>query len=100
VARIELWSPATLFLTHYGPAIHVRPHLQALLEHLRSAAAVVKASLQQPGTDDERVRMFTDYLRRELLAHMTAAEFESYRVTAPPELLWLGLARYWRKRGV
>ena len=100
VARIEAWSPATLFLTHYGPAMQVRPHLQALVENLRSAAEVVKASLEQPGTDEDRTRMFTEYLRRELRARMTEAEFEAYRVTAPPELLWLGLARYWRKRGV
>ena len=80
--------------------MHVRPHLQALLENLRNAAAVVKASLQQPGTDEERAQMFADHLRRELLSHMTEAEFESYRVTAPPDLLWLGLARYWRKRGL
>jgi glyoxylase-like metal-dependent hydrolase (beta-lactamase superfamily II) len=100
VARIEAWAPATLFLTHYGPALHVRPHLQALLENLRRAAAVVKTSLQQPGTDETRTQMFIEYLRRELRAHMTDAEFEAYRVTAPAELLWLGLARYWRKRGV
>ena len=31
---------------------------------------------------------------------MTDAEIESYKVTAPPHLLWLGLARYWRKRGI
>jgi glyoxylase-like metal-dependent hydrolase (beta-lactamase superfamily II) len=100
VAKIEAWSPATLFLTHYGPALHVRPHLQALLENLHRAAAVVKATLQQPGTDEERTQVFIEHLWRELCSQMTEAEFEAYRVTAPPELLWLGLARYWRKRGV
>jgi glyoxylase-like metal-dependent hydrolase (beta-lactamase superfamily II) len=99
VARIEAWSPSTLFLAHYGPVSHVRPHLQALLENLRSAAAVVKASLDAPGTDEQRTEMFTEHLRRELGAQMTEAEFQAYRVTAPPALLWLGLARYWRKRG-
>lgn len=100
VAKIEAWSPSTLFLTHYGPAFHVRPHLRALVDHLHSAAAVVKASLQQPGTDEERTQTFTDHLRRELRSQMTEAEFQAYRVTAPPELLWMGLARYWRKQGV
>jgi glyoxylase-like metal-dependent hydrolase (beta-lactamase superfamily II) len=100
VARIEAWSPASLFLTHFGPAMNVRPHLQALLENLRSMAAVVKASLQEPGTDDERARRFEEHLRREMRQHVTEAQLESYRVTAPPNLLWLGLARYWRKRGM
>ena len=100
VAKIEAWSPSTLFLTHYGPAFHVRPHFRALIDHLRSAAAVVKASLEQPGTDEERIQVFTEHLRRELRSQMTEAEFQAYRVTAPPELLWMGLARYWRKQGV
>ena len=100
VARIEAWSAATLFLTHYGPVMNVRPHLQALLDNLRSAAKVVKASLGGPGTDDERAERFADYLRQELRRSMTDAEIESYKVTAPPQLLWLGLARYWRKRGI
>jgi glyoxylase-like metal-dependent hydrolase (beta-lactamase superfamily II) len=100
VGRIEAWSPAMLFLTLYGPVMNVRPHLLALLENLRNSAAVVKASLEGPGTDDERAEGFSEYLRRELRRSMTDTEIESYRVTAPPQLLWLGLARYWRKRGI
>ena len=104
VARIEAWGPATLFLTHFGPVIDVRPHLQALLENLGSAAAWVKASLEKAGTDEERGQLYAEYLRHELRRHVAASpdasagQTEAYRVAAPPDMLWLGLARYWRSR--
>ena len=98
VALLERWSPDSLFLTHFGPAAPVRPHLQALLEHLEELAAIVRTSLREPGTDEERASTFAEHLRRELRRHMTDSQVASYEASAPPDLLWLGLARYWRKR--
>ncbi len=100
VARIEAWSPQTLFLTHFGPVQDVRPHLQTLLENLRTAAGFVKRLLEQPGTDDGRRARFAEQLERELRRTMTDAQMEAYRLAAPFWVLWLGLARYWRARGV
>ena len=97
-ARIEAWSPQTLFLTHFGPVNGVRPHLQTLLENLKTFAGFVRASLEEPGTDEERGCRFAEQVMRELRRHMTEAQLASYSLAAPPELLWLGLARYWRKR--
>jgi glyoxylase-like metal-dependent hydrolase (beta-lactamase superfamily II) len=117
-ARIEAWGPQTLFLTHFGPVNDVRPHFQALLENLSTAAGWVKASLEEPGTDEARGQRFVEQLDREFRRQMpsarpqgasagvgdafarggAAAQLASYRVAAPPEVLWLGLARYWRKR--
>jgi hypothetical protein len=37
-------------------------------------------------------------LRRELRGQMTSTQLDSYDLAAPFEQLWLGLARYWRKR--
>ena len=98
VARIEAWSPQTLFLTHFGAVHGARPHLQALLENLQTFAGFVRASLEEPGTDEERGRRFAEQVMRELRRQMTEAQLASYSLAAPPELLWLGLARYWRKR--
>jgi len=97
-ARIEAWSPQTLFLTHFGPVNDARPHLQALLENLRTFAGFVRASLEEPGTDEERGDRFAEQVMRELRRQMTEAQLASYSLAAPPELLWLGLARYLRKR--
>ena len=98
VDRIEAWSPQTLFLTHFATAPSVRPHLRALLENLERTAEWVRGSLAEEGTDDERAARFAAWLRRELLLQMTEAQLESYPVAAPFEQLWLGLARYWRKK--
>jgi glyoxylase-like metal-dependent hydrolase (beta-lactamase superfamily II) len=98
--RIEAWSPETLFLTHFGPVTSVRPHLQALLENLERMAGWVRQTLAEPGTDEERSRSFADQLRHDMRRRMSDAQTAAYPVAAPFELSWLGLARYWRKRGV
>ena len=98
VARIEAWAPQTLFLTHFGPAPSVRPHLQSLLENLETLAGFVRGLAGEPGTDEEQSRRFADMLRDELRRQMTVAQLDSYDLAAPFEQLWLGLARYWRKR--
>lgn len=98
VGRIEAWSPQTLFLTHFGAAPSVRPHLQALLENLDLTSAWVRDSLADAGTDEERAARFGERLRRELRLHMSEAQLDAYPVAAPFEQLWLGLARYWRKK--
>jgi glyoxylase-like metal-dependent hydrolase (beta-lactamase superfamily II) len=98
VARIEQWSPRSLFLTHFGPTEHVRPHLANLLDHLDTTAALVRESLTGSGTDDERSRRFAEDLRRELRRKMSDTQVAAYEIAAPFHLLWLGLARYWRKR--
>ena len=98
-ARIEAWDPQTLFLTHFGPsAMPVRAHMQLLLDHLDRFAGWVKASLTEAGSDEERAARFADQVRREFRREMSEAQLASYGVAAPFELLWLGLARYWRKR--
>ena len=97
VARIEAWSPQTLFLTHFGPVQGTAPHLQALMENLETTSGIVRARLSEPGTDEEKSRRFADDLQRELKRQMTDAQVAAYLAAAPPELLWVGLARYWRK---
>ncbi len=98
VELIEKWSPDTLFLTHFGPVTDVRPHLRALLEHLQMTAERVRLSLGEPGSDEERTRRFVAWIRVELRRGMSESQAASYESAAPFALLWLGLARYWRKR--
>jgi glyoxylase-like metal-dependent hydrolase (beta-lactamase superfamily II) len=97
---IERWSPATLFLTHFGPVTTVYPHLRALRENLTTVAALVKGTLDADGTDAERRARFVDQLRLELRRQMTEAQAMAYEAATPLDLMWLGLARYWRKRAV
>jgi glyoxylase-like metal-dependent hydrolase (beta-lactamase superfamily II) len=98
VDRILEWSPATLFLTHFGAIIEIRPHLSQLLDNLQLAAGVVRESLDREGTDEEKSERFAEWLRQELRRQMSDAQVDSYVVAAGFKYLWYGLARYWRKR--
>jgi glyoxylase-like metal-dependent hydrolase (beta-lactamase superfamily II) len=98
IAQIDAWSPATLFITHFGPIEAVRPHLQTMLENLSMTATLVRESLHEPGTDDERSARFVERIQQQMRRRMTDAQMEAYALSAPFHLLWLGLARYWRKR--
>lgn len=99
-ARVEAWDPDTLFLTHFGPSSHVRSHMQSFVENLQVAAAWVRRSLAEPGTDDEKARRYAEFVDRELQRHLSDAEILPHRVGAPFEVSWLGLARYWGKRAL
>jgi glyoxylase-like metal-dependent hydrolase (beta-lactamase superfamily II) len=98
VSSIEGWSPATIFMTHFGPVNSVTTHLQTLLQNLETMADLVRTRLSEPGTDEEQGQRFADDLVREWRRHMTDAQVAAYRAAAPPELIWMGLARYWRKK--
>ena len=98
VARIEAWSPDTLFLTHFGPIQGTVAHLRTLMENLTTTAEIVRKRLAEPGSEAEKAQRFSDDLTRELRGRMTEAQVAAYMASAPPDLLWLGLVRYWRKK--
>jgi glyoxylase-like metal-dependent hydrolase (beta-lactamase superfamily II) len=98
LARLEHWSPETLFLTHFGPAPKVGAHLSLLRDRLQVASQLVQASLARDGTDEEREAWFVDECRRGLRRRMTEDEARIYEVAGRFDLNWRGLARYWRKK--
>jgi glyoxylase-like metal-dependent hydrolase (beta-lactamase superfamily II) len=95
---IEAWSADTIFLTHFGPVTAVRPHLETLWENLQETARWVRHTLDEPGSDEERSQTFAARLRQDMRRQMNDVQIEAYPVAAPFEQLWLGLARYWRKK--
>jgi glyoxylase-like metal-dependent hydrolase (beta-lactamase superfamily II) len=98
-SRIETWQPKTLFLTHFGPSpLPAATHMETLLEHLDTASRLARETLSLPGTDDDRRRRYAEQITRELRREMTEAQMASYALAAPFEMLWDGLARYWRKK--
>ena len=96
---IRRWRPATLFATHYGPHGDVDEHLDAFLQHLAALAELARGLLAKEGDDGERLRAFGHDARVYLRRHLPAEEVDRYDFAAPLTLGWLGLARYWRKRG-
>lgn len=96
--RIDAWSPDTIFVTHFGPVGNVRPHLETLWRNLQEMASWVRHTLDEPGSDEDRSRAFADRLRADMRRQMNDVQVAAYPVAAPFEQLWLGLARYWRKK--
>ena len=86
---IAAWRPAALRLTHFGGVDEVEQQLATVRERL--------------GAWGERARE----LDQEAFCHHVAEEIRtatdpdtaaSFMQAAPPEQLWLGLARYWKKK--
>jgi glyoxylase-like metal-dependent hydrolase (beta-lactamase superfamily II) len=95
---ISAWSPATLFLTHFGPWGPVNTHLTLLRENMELTSRWARESLARAGNDDAREAWFVEQVRRDLRRHVTEDETRAYEVAGRFDLSWRGLARYWRKK--
>ncbi len=85
---VRAWGPSALCLTHFGRV--------AAVEQLdRAAEALQIAGERSRGGEREA---FLGALDAELARNADPAAAERFRQAAPPEQLWLGLERYWRKR--
>jgi glyoxylase-like metal-dependent hydrolase (beta-lactamase superfamily II) len=83
------WHPARLCMTHFGRAGDVGEQLQRVRAALRT-----NSERARPG-DRER---FLAEVEAGIDADADAGMAQRLRQAAPPEQLWLGLQRYWRKR--
>ena len=81
--------PRRLCLTHFGRTDEVAGQLALVRERLRA-----NADRARPG-DRER---FLAQVEAEIDARVDAQIAARLRQAAPPEQIWLGLERYWRKR--
>ena len=61
-------------------------------------ARLVKSTLESEGTDEERIRRFSEDMRADARRALSEADAASAEAAAPFDQLWQGLARYWRKR--
>ena len=92
------WRPAQLFLTHFGPFRDAEEHFARLWDRMEDWSRRVRASLDKPGTDEERAAAFTSEIVEDLRRVMGEDEAEGYAKAARFDFSWSGLARYWRKR--
>jgi glyoxylase-like metal-dependent hydrolase (beta-lactamase superfamily II) len=97
--RILSWEPETLFLTHFGPHVGIRPHFQQLFERLDTWSALVRRLLADAGLDEqERERRFVEECALDMRRTLGDAEAERYSRAGRLDFSWQGLARYWRQR--
>jgi glyoxylase-like metal-dependent hydrolase (beta-lactamase superfamily II) len=89
IARIAAWSPKKLAMTHFGATEDVAAQLQELDRRLDDWAELAR-------TVDRESFIATV---RERIEEAAGAELlTAYTQAAPPEQLYAGLDRYWRKR--
>jgi glyoxylase-like metal-dependent hydrolase (beta-lactamase superfamily II) len=92
--------PSRLALTHFGMVEDPQPHLALMKQALDEQAELVRELLERHGDTDEAVAAFVAEVERrsrEAVGQELAGMFE---VGSPVEQRWLGLRRYWQKRGV
>jgi glyoxylase-like metal-dependent hydrolase (beta-lactamase superfamily II) len=95
---IGRWGADTLFLTHFGPSRPAGPHLAAFSDNLTWVADVARQAMKNFEADDQRESWFTERVRQELSARMSAADADEYEVAGRFDLNYRGLARYWTRK--
>jgi glyoxylase-like metal-dependent hydrolase (beta-lactamase superfamily II) len=83
------WSPTSLCITHFGRAHDPETQIEKVRESLSRQAQLARGS-------DEPT--FVGALEEDLRRAAGEDVVERLRQAAPPEQLWQGLERYWRKR--
>lgn len=97
--RLLAWDPQLLFLTHFGPHASPRVHMNDLWVRLEAWSTRVRGLLTMPGTDAEHAAAFTEEVADEIARATSRAEAQAYADAGRFDFSWMGLARYWRKRG-
>jgi glyoxylase-like metal-dependent hydrolase (beta-lactamase superfamily II) len=98
LVKIRARKPAKFFLTHFSAAFPAEEHLAMFEEALAKWAEFVRGLLERDATDEDRLQQFVAAVFEELKRLLPEDEAVRYMKGATPELCWLGLARYWRKR--
>jgi glyoxylase-like metal-dependent hydrolase (beta-lactamase superfamily II) len=86
---LEGWEPRALCLTHFGRHEDVEEQIASVREGLRVQGELAR---------DNDLDGFVEGLRGRLSEHMDPEAQASFEQAAPPDQLYQGLERYWRKR--
>jgi glyoxylase-like metal-dependent hydrolase (beta-lactamase superfamily II) len=89
IERIAAWRPRRLVMTHFGSSEDVDAQLDELSERLDDWAAFAR--------EHDRAA-FVDRVRAEVGERVDSETAGAYEQAAPPDQLFAGLERYWRKR--
>jgi len=89
LAELEDRSPARLLLTHFGAVDEPAEHLAAVRSELR-----VSAERARGASREEFLAELEGRIDRE-----QGDVGERIRLAMPPEQVWLGMERYWSKKG-
>jgi glyoxylase-like metal-dependent hydrolase (beta-lactamase superfamily II) len=90
IERILDWEPESLGITHFGQIDQPEAHLELVRERLRELAQLARQLTAE---------QFERRLRDQIGARADAETAKALVQAIPPEQQWLGLDRYWTKRG-
>jgi glyoxylase-like metal-dependent hydrolase (beta-lactamase superfamily II)/cell division septum initiation protein DivIVA len=88
IERVFEWHPERLAMTHFGSSEDVEEQLGELSERLDTWAALARS---------EELDTFMTVVENEITRGASPHLRASYVQAAPPEQLYLGLERYWKK---
>ena len=100
IELVRRWRASTLLVTHFGPHEDPDAHLDAMQTHLTAMTDIARKCIEAGGDASAQESRFVDAMRVYMERHIPADEAGLYGTAAPLDQCWLGLARYWRKRGV
>jgi glyoxylase-like metal-dependent hydrolase (beta-lactamase superfamily II) len=89
IELIRGWAPARLAMTHFGASEAVTAQLDELSERLGRWAELAR---------DHDEAGFITAIQSEIAVKASPEVAKAYTQAAPPEQLYAGLRRYWRKR--
>jgi glyoxylase-like metal-dependent hydrolase (beta-lactamase superfamily II) len=89
IERIRRWSPTRLAITHFGAGEDVERQLDEVGRRLDEFAELARRSDRDT---------FIATVRRTIEADVGSDLLPTYEQAAPPDQLYAGLERYWRKR--
>jgi len=90
IERIRRWSPKRLAITHFGASEDVEGQLDEVGRRLDQFAELAR---------DSDSDTFIATVRRTIEADVGSQLLSAYEQAAPPDQLYAGLERYWRKTG-
>ncbi len=100
IELVRQWRAPTLFVTHFGTHEDPDVHLDAMQTHLTTMTDIARECITAGGGASDQQSRFVNEMRGYIEQHLPAAEASLYGTAAPLDQCFLGLARYWRKRGV
>jgi glyoxylase-like metal-dependent hydrolase (beta-lactamase superfamily II) len=89
IERIRAWQPRRLVMTHFGASEDVEDQLAEVGRRLDDWAARAR---------EQDLDAFVAGVRAEIAEHVDPETAPAYEQAAPPDQLYAGLERYWRKR--
>lgn len=96
---IRAWRAETLFVTHFGPVHEPDAHLSMLTERLQWVADVARRALATGSDVEAQQQLFLTEVMRAARRELTSEDLRKYELAGPFEHGFLGLARYWQKKG-